>query len=73
MNLIKNSFAQVSCTLEYWNEDSASFTVLEPFQVSESTPVDVCLANPLPSRRWRICINEVEWVDEENEEVFVSK
>ena len=64
---------QVGCTLEYWDEDQTSFVSLEHFHMSESSPSEVTVARPAPSRRWRVSINEVEWVDEEEGELFISK
>lgn len=50
-----------------------SFTVLEHFHVSESSSTEVLVREPLPSRKWRISIMDVEWVDDEEGEFFVSK
>lgn len=41
--------------------------------MSESVSVEISPAHPISSRRWRIAINEVEWVDEEDGEIFVTQ
>ena len=46
------------------------------FYVSESAhaewdlPESISLAS-IASRRWRICINHIEWVDEDMEEILM--
>ena len=71
--IIPFSRSQVGCTLDYWNEDQGVFTVLKKFHLSETTPTEVLVSEGVGSRRWRIVVSEVEWVDEEEGELFVSQ
>ena len=45
------------------------FSVLEEFHLSETTPTEVLVSRVIGCRKWRIAIIEVEWEDEEEEEV----
>ena len=73
METLIHTHLQVGCTLEYWDADCASFVALERFHVSESSTAEITVSCPTPSRRWKVTIKEVEWVDEEEGELFISK
>ena len=66
---------QVVCSLECWSEESASYVSLKSFHVSESAATEMLLPpeEQVPSRRWRVCVNGVEWVDDEQGELFTIK
>ena len=49
------------------------FSALEEFRLSETTPTEVVVSRVIGSRKWRIAIVEVEWVDDEEGERFVSR
>ena len=63
------------CGLEYWSDELNSYVSLLSFHVSEGAVTEVLLPpeQQLPSRRWRMCVNDVEWVDEEEGELLISK
>ena len=63
------------CGLEYWSDELNSYVSLLNFHVSEGAVTEVLLPpeQQLPSRRWRMCVNDVEWVDEEEGELLISK
>lgn len=63
----------MGCTLDYWDEDSGIFSVLEEFRLSETTPTEVFVSRVVGSRKWRIAVVEVEWEDEEEGERYVSR
>ena len=67
---------QLNCSLEYWSEAGSCYQCLTHFHVSESVHADWDIPSTIPpssvaSRRWRISINHLEWVDEDVEEVFM--
>ena len=49
------------------------FSALEEFRLSETTPTEVVVSRVIGSRKWRIAIVEVEWVDDEEGERFVGR
>ena len=63
------------CGLEYWSDELNSYVSLLSFHVSEGAVTEVLLPpeQQVPSRRWRMCVNDVEWVDEEEGELLISK
>lgn len=67
---------QLSCSLEYWSEACSCYQSLVNFYVSESVPAEwdisesICLTS-IASRWWRICLNHIEWIDEDMEEMVL--
>ena len=71
-----HSLLQLSCSLEYWSEAGSCWEELTSFHISESAhaewevPPSLSLVS-VASRRWRISVNHIEWIDEDMEEILV--
>lgn len=67
---------QLSCSLEYWSDAACCYKELTHFHISESVPAEWEVPASVPlgsiaSRMWRICVNHIEWIDDDMEEILV--
>ena len=65
---------QIECSLEYWSDSEQAFNKLAHFHISEVSSAEwslpLSVATPtVASRVWRICLNHLEWVDEDMVEI----